>query len=187
MNSSSKVLPSYFQYSSAYELEYSFHVIIMTYELTYSFYAMRVTCRTLCLIIHITYMSRIRAKLRWWFIVPSGVPKSFTYRSIGSGTQGDFGSFCIRKHGAWVWRNRWIHFPFHGWGVGSRWWQPYLSFVIPHVRLGCRSLNCHTRMLAEQYSVASRPISHLVLALIIFVVWLSTILCMAILEQAYRT
>ena len=86
MKSSSKVLLSYFQYSSAYELEYSFHVIIMTYELAYSFYAMSLTCRTLCLIIHITYMSKIRARLRWLFIMPSGVPKSFTYRSIGVGT-----------------------------------------------------------------------------------------------------
>ena len=61
MKSSSKVFLSYFQYSSAYELEYSFHVIIMTYEQAYSFYAMSLTCRTLCLIIHIIYMSRIRA------------------------------------------------------------------------------------------------------------------------------
>ena len=104
--SSSIVMLSYFQYSNANELDYSSHIIIMIYELAYSFYAMRVTCRTLCLTIHITYMSRIRAKLRWRFIVPSGVPKSFTCRSVGSGTQGDLGSFCIRKRGAWVWRDR---------------------------------------------------------------------------------
>ena len=78
MKSSSKVLLSYLQYSCAYELEYSFHVVILTYELAYSFYVMNLTCRTLSLMIHITYMIRIRAKLRWRFIVPLGVPKSFT-------------------------------------------------------------------------------------------------------------
>ena len=102
MRISSKVLFSYYQYSCAIELEYSFHVIIMTYELAYNFYAMRVTCRTLCLIIHITYMSRMRVKLRWWFIVPLGVPKSFTYRYVGSGTRGDLGSFCVIGRGARV-------------------------------------------------------------------------------------
>jgi hypothetical protein len=48
---------SYLQYSNAYELDYSSHVIIMIYELAYSLYVMILTCRTLCLIIHITYMS----------------------------------------------------------------------------------------------------------------------------------
>jgi hypothetical protein len=47
----------YLQYSNAYELDYSSHVIIMIYELAYSLYVMILTCRTLCLIIHITYMS----------------------------------------------------------------------------------------------------------------------------------
>jgi hypothetical protein len=71
---------SYHTYSNAYELEYSFiHVIIMTYELAYSLWVMIITCLTLILIIHITYMSKIRAKLRWRFIMPSGVRKSFTY------------------------------------------------------------------------------------------------------------
>ena len=74
MKSSSIALFSYLQYSSAYKLDYSFHVMILTYELAYSFYVMNLKCKTLCLIIHITYMSRIRAKLRWPFIVPSGVP-----------------------------------------------------------------------------------------------------------------
>ena len=106
MKSSFKVLLRYLQYGCAYELEYSFHVIFMTYELVYSFYALSLTCRTLCLIIHITYMSKIRAELRWWFIVPSGVLKSFTCRFVGSGTRGDLGSFCVRKHGAWVWRDK---------------------------------------------------------------------------------
>ena len=103
---SSKVMPSYHKYSSAYELDYSFHVIILTYELAYSLYVMILTCLTLCSTIHMTYMSRIRAKLRWRFIMPSGVPKFFTCRSVGSGTRGNLGSFYVRKHGAWVWRNR---------------------------------------------------------------------------------
>ena len=104
--SSSIVMLSYLQYSNAYELDYSSHVIIMIYELAYSLCVMILTCRTLCLIIHITYMSRIRVKLRWQFIMLSDVPKFFTCRSVGSGTRGNLGSFCVRKHGAWVWRNR---------------------------------------------------------------------------------
>jgi hypothetical protein len=32
--------------------------------------------------------------------MPSGVPKFFTCRSVGLGTQGDLGSFYICKHGA---------------------------------------------------------------------------------------
>jgi hypothetical protein len=78
MKSSSKFMLSYHSYSSAYELDYSFHVIIMIYELAYSLYVMILTCSTSCLTIHITCMSRIKAKLRWRFIVASGVPKSFT-------------------------------------------------------------------------------------------------------------
>jgi hypothetical protein len=54
MRISSKVLLSFYQYSCAIELEYSFHVMILTYELVYSFYVMSLTCRTLCLNIHIT-------------------------------------------------------------------------------------------------------------------------------------
>ena len=76
---------SYYIYSHAYELEYSCYVIILIYELVYSLCIMRVAYMTLCLTIHITYIIRIRAKLRWQFIVPLGVPKFFTYRSIGSG------------------------------------------------------------------------------------------------------
>jgi hypothetical protein len=85
---SSIVMLSYLQYSNAYELGYSCLVIIMIYELAYNLCVMILTCSTLCLIIHITHMSRIRAKLRWWFIMPSGVPKFFTCQSVGSGTLG---------------------------------------------------------------------------------------------------
>ena len=97
---------SYDIYSHTYELEYSYHVIILIYELVYSLYVMKVAHMTLCLNTHITYITGIRAKLRWWFIVPLGVPKFFTCRSVGSGSRGDLGSFCICKRGAWVWRDR---------------------------------------------------------------------------------
>ena len=40
---------SYHLYSSAFEQEYSFHVIIMIYELAYSLYVMILTCRTFML------------------------------------------------------------------------------------------------------------------------------------------
>ena len=98
--SSSKVILSSYIYSHTYELEYSYCVIILMYELVYSLHVMRVAHLTLCLTTHITYIIRIRAKLRWRFIVPLGVPKFFTCRSVGSRTHGDMGSFCIRKHGA---------------------------------------------------------------------------------------
>jgi hypothetical protein len=73
-NSSNMFLSSTYHYSFAIELEYSSCVLMLAYELAYSFYVMNLAHRTLCLIIHTTYMIRIRAKLRWWFIVPSGFP-----------------------------------------------------------------------------------------------------------------
>ena len=106
MNHFSKVLFSTYQYSHTYELEYSSYVMIMAYELAYSSYVINLTCRTLSLIIHASYMSKIRAMLRWWFIVPSGVPKSFTCRSVGSESPGDLGSFFVHERGARVHRNR---------------------------------------------------------------------------------
>ena len=142
---------------------------------------------TLCLTTHITYIIEIRAKLRWRFIVPSGVPKYFTRRSVGSGTQGVWVVSVYASVVLGYGETGECIVPFHGWGVGGRWWQSCPSLVIPHVRVGCRSLNCYMRMLTDQYSVASRPISHLVLALTMFVVWLSTILCTAILEHACST
>jgi hypothetical protein len=97
---------SYYNYSHTYELEYSYCVMILIYELVYSLYVMKVAYLTLCLTIHITYIIRFRSMLRWRFIVPSGVPKSFTCRSVGLGTRGDLGGFCILKRGAWVWKDR---------------------------------------------------------------------------------
>ena len=108
MNKTSKVLLSYYRHSYAIELEYSRHVIILTYELAYSFYVMNLTCRTLCLIIHMTCMIRSRAKLRWPFIVPLGLPMSYACQSIGSESQGGMDSFLIHRHGAQVHGNLWI-------------------------------------------------------------------------------
>jgi hypothetical protein len=85
--SSSKVMLSSYNYSHTYELEYSYCVIILIYELVYSLYVMRVAHLNYCLNTYITYINKIRAKLRWRFIMPSGVPKSFTCRSVGSGTR----------------------------------------------------------------------------------------------------
>jgi hypothetical protein len=110
--SSSKAMLSYYIYSHTYELEYGFCVMIMIYELVQSLCVMRIAHLTLCFTNHITCITKIRVKLRWRFIVPSGVPKFFTCRSVGSGSRGNLGSFCIRKRGAWVWRNRWLHCPF---------------------------------------------------------------------------
>jgi hypothetical protein len=79
-----------------------------------------------------------------------------------------------------------MHFPFSVWGVGDRWWQPCPSLAIPHVHLGCRSLNCHMRLLADQYSVASWPISCLVLTLNHIYVWSLAVLGTAILDCLLR-
>jgi hypothetical protein len=95
---SSKVMLSFHIYSCAIELEYSFHVIIVTYELAYSLCVMILICsfdmiisyeldysfyviissyRILFLNFHAIYLMRIRAKLRWRFVVPSGMPMSY--------------------------------------------------------------------------------------------------------------
>jgi hypothetical protein len=148
---------------------------------------MSLTCRTLFLIFHAMYMHKNRVMLRWWFIMPLGVPRSFTCRSIGLESWWDLGSFCVIGRGARVHRDRWMHFLLHGWGVGNRWCQPCPSLVIPHVWVGCRILNCHIKLLTDQYLVASRLISCLALALVHVHVWSSPILCMAILEQACST
>jgi hypothetical protein len=100
--SSLTFLLSHYQYSFAYELEYSFHVIILTYELAYSLCVMILTCTTLSLTIHTTCMIRSRARLRWWFVVPSGLPMSYACRSVGSESQRDMGSFFVHGCGARV-------------------------------------------------------------------------------------
>jgi hypothetical protein len=89
MKSSSIFKLSSYSYINAYELEYScLHVIIVIYELAYSLNVMILTCSTSCFNIHMTCMSRSRVRLGWWFVVHSGLPISFTYRSVGSVTQG---------------------------------------------------------------------------------------------------
>jgi hypothetical protein len=94
MKSSSIFKFSYHLYSSAYELEYSFHVIIMIYELAYSSGVMILTCSTSCFNIHMICMSRSRVRLGWRFVVPLGLPISFTCRSVGSRTQ-EYRSFPL--------------------------------------------------------------------------------------------
>jgi len=62
--SSSKAVLSYYNYSHTYKLEYSYYVMILIYELAYSLCVIGVAYLTLCLTTHITYIIRIRAKLR---------------------------------------------------------------------------------------------------------------------------
>ena len=119
---SSKVLFSYC-YSCAIELEYRFHVIVVTYELVYSLCVMILTCgsydmiivyeldyssyvmvlsyRTLCLIVHAKYVNRVRVMLWWRFVVPSGCPCS---SSMGrcSLAAGGMGCFQTCERGARV-------------------------------------------------------------------------------------
>jgi hypothetical protein len=88
MKSSSIFKHSYHSYSGAYELEYSFLVIILIYELAYSLDIMILTRSNLCYNIHMTCVSRSRVRLGWQFVVPSGLPIFFTCRSVRSGTRG---------------------------------------------------------------------------------------------------
>jgi hypothetical protein len=80
----SKVLFFTYHYSYAYDLEYSSCVMILAYELEYSSYVMNLAFRTLCLTFHTIYMMRIRSKLRWQFVMPSGVLMSYACQSIWS-------------------------------------------------------------------------------------------------------
>jgi hypothetical protein len=102
MKSSSRFKLSYLNYIYAYELEYSSCVMSIAYELEYSYYVMNLAFRTLCLTFHTIYMMRIRAELRWQFIVPSGVPMSYACRSVGSEIERDVGSFLVNGRGAQV-------------------------------------------------------------------------------------
>jgi hypothetical protein len=102
IKSSSIFKLSYHLYSSAYELKYIFHVIIMIYELAYSLCVMILTCLALSLIIHIICMSRSRAR------VGVAVRRSFGFvyilacQSIGLESRGDIGSFLVHGRGARV-------------------------------------------------------------------------------------
>ena len=88
MKISSKVMLSYLQYSSAYELEYSCLVIIMIYELAYSLHVMILTCSNLCLTIHMTYMSRSRARDEVAVCRSFGFAHILACRSVGSESRG---------------------------------------------------------------------------------------------------
>ena len=99
---SSKVMLSYLQYSSAYELEYSCFVIIMIYELVYSLFVMILTCSTSCLIIHMTCMSRSRARVEVAVRRCFGFAHILACRSVGSESRGDMGSFFVHGRGARV-------------------------------------------------------------------------------------
>jgi hypothetical protein len=122
---SSKFKLSYLLYSCAIELEYSFHVIILTYELAYGLCVMILTClydmilayeldysfytrvlsyKILCLNIRTICLLGFRAKHKWRFIMPSGTPKFFTCRSVGSGTVGELGGHYIHRRGTRVYR-----------------------------------------------------------------------------------
>ena len=117
---SSKVMSSLY-YSHTYELEYSYSIMILIFELVQILCVMRIAHLTLCLNNHITYIIGIRAKLRWWFIVPSGVPKFFTCRSVGSGTQGIWVVSVYASVVLGYGRIGECIVPFHGSGVGGRW------------------------------------------------------------------
>jgi hypothetical protein len=79
-------MSSSYEYSLCYELEYSQVDIFMIYEIEYSPYVMFISYLAQCFIVHTMFMNRFRFMLRWWFIMLSGIPMSFTCRSIGSGT-----------------------------------------------------------------------------------------------------
>jgi hypothetical protein len=75
---------SYLQHNSAYELEYSYLVIIMIYKLIYSLCVMILTRSTLCLIIHMTCMSRSRARDEVVISRSFGFAHILSCRSVGS-------------------------------------------------------------------------------------------------------
>ena len=106
INSSSKFKLSFHLYSNAYELEYSVHVIIMIYELVYSLYVMILTCSTICFNIHMTCMSRIRARVEVVVHRAFGCAHILACQSIGLESQVGMGSFCVIECGARVHRSR---------------------------------------------------------------------------------
>jgi hypothetical protein len=95
-------MSSSYEYSLCYELEYSHVDIFMIYELEYSPCVMFVSYLAEFFIVHTMFMNRFRLMLRWWFIILSGTPKSFTYRSIGLGTREDLGGLYVCGRGAQI-------------------------------------------------------------------------------------
>jgi hypothetical protein len=84
---------------------FSFYQYSYAYELKQSPYVMNLVCRTSCLIIHTMYMERTRAKLRWRFVVPSALPRSYACRFVGSESWEDLGSFPMHERSAQVYEN----------------------------------------------------------------------------------
>ena len=140
--SSSIVLFLIYHYSLTYELEYSLYVMILTYELDYSLHVMRLAYMTLCLIIHKINMIRGRVKLRWWFIMPSGVLKPDTCQSVGLESWVDLSILFIHQRGSWGMDRSMSAWPFPRMR-GKRQVVTTLSVLRnpPRTR-GCRSLNC---------------------------------------------
>jgi hypothetical protein len=93
-----------YEYSLCCELEYSHVDIFVIYELEYSPYVMFISYLAQCFIVHTMFMNRFKLMLRWWFIMLSGMPKSFTYRSVGLGTRGDLGGSYVCGRGAQIYR-----------------------------------------------------------------------------------
>jgi hypothetical protein len=103
---------SYLYFSYAYDLEYSSCVMILAYELEYNSYVMNLAFRTLYLTFDAIYMIRIKTKLRWWFVMPSGMPMSYACQCVGSESEGDVSSFLVNGRGARVQENMQLHFLF---------------------------------------------------------------------------
>jgi hypothetical protein len=78
--------------------------IAMAYELAYSLHVMFILYMIQCFHVHNIVMNRNRFTLRWWFIMLSGMPMFFTYRSVGSGTAGHLGGHYVCGRGARVYR-----------------------------------------------------------------------------------
>ena len=74
----------------------------MIYKLAYCLYVMILTCSTLCLIIHMTCMSRSRATVEVAVRRSFGVAYIIACQSVGLEFRGDMGSFLVHRHGARV-------------------------------------------------------------------------------------
>ena len=72
----------------------------MIYELTYSLCVMILTCATLCLTIHITCMSRCRARVEVVVRCSFGFAHILACQSVGLESRGAMGSFLVHGHGA---------------------------------------------------------------------------------------
>ena len=76
--------------------------MIMIYELVYSLCVMILTCSTLSLIVHMTCLSRSRARVGVMVRRSFGFAHILACRSVESESRGDMGSFLVHERGAWV-------------------------------------------------------------------------------------